>query len=152
MVSLMSWGGYLLCRETLAPPWHQLLRAAGSARVILGEERQESQQFRRLAGGVCAWCVLLGSSGEKDPCDTGFSAGASSETDLHGSGCASIFPGPPQTCGMWVMRHSHPISASNTVLSPGGITCDPKASPQHTAPANTPWQGRKTKTPKQERI
>lgn len=140
MVSLMSWGGFLLCQWTLSPPWRQLLMADGSACVILGEERQESQQFRRLAGGVCIWCVLLGSPREKDPCDTGFSARVPSETDCMAQGVDPSSLDTPQTRGVWTMWHSHPISASNTVLSPspGGTTCDPQASPQHTVLANTP--------------
>lgn len=147
MVSLMSWGGFLLCQWTLSPPWRQLLMADGSARVILGEERQESQQFRRLAGGVCIWCVLLGSPREKDPCDTGFSARVPSETDCMAQGVDPSSLDTPQTRGVRAMWHSHPISASNTVLSPspGGTTCDPQASPQHTVLANTPWQAREEK-------
>lgn len=49
------------------------------------------------------------------------------------------------------VQASHPVFASNATVSPspGSITCDPKASRQHTHGGK---QGRKRKAPKQERI
>lgn len=110
----------------------------GPAGVILGEEMQESQLFPRAGECVAGWpeesapgVPCRGGQQEKRILVTQDFQPGHPVRPIAWLGVRVHLPrSPPYTCGVQVMQHSDPVSASDTALSPspGSITRDPKES------------------------